>query len=412
MEKGYLLSVSLLGNFAMRHQVGGIEYVLTEQDSTSKRLWTFLQYMAAFSDRPVSQSELIDVIWGDDETSADPANALKTLLHRARNAMEQLGFPDGKKVILYRRGFYNWGPEVRLELDIQRFDALCEQAQSGDVEAAIEAIDLYEGDFLPNAAGSPWAVSMRTYYHSRYLTICGGAAAALFEQKRYEEAVQMCRRVTIMDPYDERSHLLLMRSLSALGSQQAAIQHYSYVADMFMNQLGVSPSEEMIQFYRELAKLKMNVEMDIHVVQEKLEEKNEIRGAYFCEYFTFQNIYQLEARSVQRTGCVVQLAMLTLTDRRGNALESKQRAVAMEELHEVIRGCLRAGDAFTRVSATQYLILLPTANYENGVKVLQRIISRYENTLAGKGAQVQYSLLPVLPTGENEHQAARFQPME
>ena len=104
--------------------------------------------------------------------------------------------------------------------------------------------------------------------------------------------------------------------------------------------------------------------------------------------------------------------MLTLTDRRGNTMESKQRAVAMEELHEAIRGCLRSGDAFTRVSATQYLILLPTANYENGVKVLQRIISRYENTLAGKGAQVQYSLLPVLPTGENEHQAARFQPME
>lgn len=152
--------------------------------------------------------------------------------------------------------------------------------------------------------------------------------------------------------------------------------------------------------------------MDIHIVREKLEEKNKISGAYFCEYFTFQNIYQLEARSVQRSGRVVQLAMLTLTDRRGNAMESKQRAVAMEELHEAIRGCLRSGDAFTRVSATQYLILLPTANYENGVKVLQRIIDRYENTLAGKGALVQYSLLPVLPAEEKEYGAAHFAPME
>lgn len=412
MEQENCLSVSMLGSFVMRHQVGGIEYVLTEQDSTSKRLWTFLQYLATFNDRPVSQSELIDVIWGDEEASSDPANALKTLLHRARNSMEQLGFPDGKKIIQYRRGVYNWDPEIKVELDAQHFDDLCNRAQEGDVEAAIEAIDLYEGDFLPNAAGSPWAVSMRTYYHTRFLKTCDDAAASLCEKSRYEEAVQICRRATILDPYNENSHLLLMRALCALGSHQAAIQHYSHVADMFMNQLGVSPSEEMMQFYRELAKMEMNVEMDIHVVREKLEEKNEISGAYFCEYFTFQNIYQLEARSVQRSGRVVQLAMLTLTDRRGNALESRQRAVAMEELHDVIRGCLRAGDAFTRISATQYLILLPTANYENGVKILQRIIDRYEQTLAGKGAMVQYSLLPVLPAGENEHQAAHFEPME
>ena len=410
MEKENLLSVSMLGSFVMRHQADGKEYVLTEQDSTSKRLWTFLQYMAAFSDRPVSQSELIDVIWGDD-SSADPANALKTLLHRARSAMEQLGFPDGKKIIQYKRGFYNWSPEIEIELDMVRFDALCDRAQEGDIEAAIEAIDLYEGDFLPNAAGSPWAVSMRTYYHTKYLKTCDDVAAALCEEKRYEEAVQICRRATIIDPYDENSHLLLMRALSALGSQQAAIQHYSHVADMFMNQLGVSPSEEMMQFYRELTKLEMNVEMDIHVVRQKLEEKNEVSGAYFCEYFTFQNIYQLEARSVQRTGRVVQLAMLTLTDRRGNALESKQRAIAMEELHNVIRSCLRAGDAFTRISAAQHLILLPTASYENGVKILQRIIGRFDGTLAGKGAVVQYSLLPVLPVGENEHTTAQFAPI-
>ena len=407
-----LLSVSMLGGFTMRHQAGGIEYVLTEQDSTSKRLWIFLQYLAAFSGRPVNQSELIEVIWGDDEASADPANALKTLLHRARNAMEQLGFPDGKKIIQYRRGLYNWDPEIEIELDTQHFDLLCNQAQEGDIEAAIEAIDLYEGDFLPNAAGSPWAVSMRTYYHTQFLKACDSAALALCEGGRYEQAVQICRRATILDPYNENSHLLLMRALSALGSQQAAIQHYSHVADMFMNQLGVSPSEEMMQFYRELTKMEMNVEMDIHVVRDKLEEKNKISGAYFCEYFTFQNIYQLEARSVQRSGRVVQLAMLTLTDRRGNAMESKQRAVAMEELHEAIRGCLRSGDAFTRVSATQYLILLPTANYENGVKVLQRIIDRYENTLAGKGALVQYSLLPVLPAEEKEYGTAHFAPME
>lgn len=93
MEGRNVIHVSLLGDFTMRHCVGTEEYVLTERDSTSKLLWTFLEYLSFFSKRGVTQGELIEVLWGDSEGSRNPANTLKTLLHRGRAALERLGFP-------------------------------------------------------------------------------------------------------------------------------------------------------------------------------------------------------------------------------------------------------------------------------------------------------------------------------
>lgn len=405
MDKQDRLSVSLLGSFTLRHQAEGKEYTLTAQDGVSTQVWTFLQYLAIFHSRPVSQSELIEVLWGDDETSSNPANALKTLLHRARAAMEQLGFADGKEVILYKRGSYTWAPHLELVLDTERFDALQEQAVEINTEQALEAIRLYGGDFLPHAAGSPWAVSLRTYYRDKYIKLCNDTAATLFAQGKYAETVQICRKATAIDPYDEPSHLLTMCSLNASGAQQAAIQHYARVAELFMNQLGVPPSEELIQLYQELTRAELTIEEDLHAIRQELEEQGVVRGAYFCEFLTFQAIYQLEARSVQRSDVPVQLAMLTAAP-----LELQQRIAALDGLHQVIRRCLRSGDAFTRYSATQYLILLPAASRENGAKVLQRIIHAYAQTAEGKTVAVKYSLLPVLPSSDANFSAAPLPP--
>ena len=406
MEHAGTLYVTLFGQFAIRCGEGDQARVLTEQDSSSRRMWTFLEYLSAFHQREVTQEELIEVLWGGGDSST-PANALKTLLHRGRAAMEHLGFPDGKQVILYRRGVYTWGENVTLQLDTEEFDRLCAGAQEGDVDSALAAISLYGGDFLPNSTGSPWAVSLRTYYHGKFLKLCRDTTQRLLEDKRYEQGVAVARQATQVDPYDEGSHLLLMRSMAAAGARQAAMQHYTYVVSLLMDQLGVSPSQEMTQFYRELAKANMGVELDLGVVQEQLLEDQEKKGAFFCEYGIFQDVYRLMARSAMRSGQVVQLAMLTVLDRAGRQMTAARGSAAMESLRSSIQSSLRSGDAFTRFSAAQYLILLPTASYENGVRVLQRILDHYERGILGKTTQVKYSLLPVLPVPEDGEEPLR-----
>lgn len=84
----------------------------------------------------------------------------------------------------------------------------------------------------------------------------------------------------------------------------------------------------------------------------------------------------------------------------------------MKQLQSVIQTHLRAGDAFTRFSAPQFLILLPAATYENGITVLQRILDAYGGTMVGKSVHVEYSLLPVLPVQELDSLPTGFVSME
>ena len=200
-----ILYIKTLGGFSLRlsHPEGqGVE--ITEQDSGSWRQWAFLQYLCVFHQRRIPQEEIIDILWGDVEIG-NPVNTLKTLLHRARLTLERLGFPDGKKVLLYRRGVYTWDPELTIRLDTEEFDDLQARFEAAPhseegLSAAREALGLCQGDFLPHAAASPWALSPRTYYHSRYLCLCCAAATALWDLDRLDEAVSLCRLAATVDP--------------------------------------------------------------------------------------------------------------------------------------------------------------------------------------------------------------------
>ena len=79
------LHISMFGSFTMTRRVAGETLVVTDQSSSSKKLWTFLEYLIAFRSKVVSQDEIIDVLWGDSDID-NPVNTLKTLLHRARHA--------------------------------------------------------------------------------------------------------------------------------------------------------------------------------------------------------------------------------------------------------------------------------------------------------------------------------------
>ena len=394
------LTVSFLGNFTIQCRLENESRLLTEQDCTSRQIWLFLQYLLAFHKKYIAQDELIDILW-DNADIADPVNTLKTLLHHSRALLERLGFPSGKDILLYRRGVYSWNPQLRIITEIDQFDALCSDFSEGNpqtaLNAALQAIRLYQGDFLPNASGSPWTVSIRTYYHNKYLRLCCDAGTVLKNQKQFQEAIDICRAATTCDPYSEACHLLLLRLLSESGAQQTALQHYNYVTNLFMDHLGVRPSEEMTALYYELAKSGKKVETNLLIVRDDLEKTSCGVGAFFCEYAVFQNIYQLESRSALRSGQDVQLAVITLAPRAGHSQETGWCAAAMEDMKAAIASSLRGSDSFTRFSPTQYLILLPSANCENGIAAIQRVLYAFDRMRSSSTASPSFSLLPMLP---------------
>lgn len=393
------LMVNMFGQFSISHSTNGETMTITDHTSASRRLWAFLGYLISYRSTPVSQEQLIDILWNGEETD-DPANTLKTLLHRARRLLESIGIGDAKQILLYRKGSYSWSNEVVFLIDAERFEQFYEAAlvaPQDRLSALMSAISLYGGTLLPKAAHETWAISLRMYYQARFMKICAEAAVLLEQEGRYVDMIDICRKALHADAYDESIHLLLMQALASNGSQQAAIAHYTHVTQFFMEQLGVSPSEQLTSFYRRLVKSTNSVEMDLRVIQKSLVELDPPSTPYYCEFPIFQDIYRLESRTADRTGQVIQLSMLSVLSSQKKALTAKQIALTMNRLKETIFTTLRRGDSFTQYSASQYLILLPCANYENGNKVLLRVISNFKRAYPSMNVRLQLSVLPLLP---------------
>ena len=137
--------------------------------------------------------------------------------------------------------------------------------------------------------------------------------------------------------------------------------------------------------------------MDLSNIREILLEGGTTKGAFCCEPSVFRDIYQLETRAIERTGDSIFLCLLTISNLKGELLKPAVQTRAMDELGESIRNSLRRGDIFSRYSVSQYLMLLPTATYENGENVLKRIIQNFKKEYSRKDLSITYSLQSVTP---------------
>lgn len=365
------VQVSCLGTFSISNG----QAVLTDEINRSMKLWNVLCYLIMHRDRDVPQSELIELFW-NEENSANPTNALKTLLYRVRAMLEPV-FGDAEP-ILSRHGAYGWNPQVRCELDIDAFESLCARAQSTDspdkqLRAYRQAVAIYKGDFLPKLGGQLWVVPIAARYHLMYLSAVKRLAQLLCQKESFEEMHRVCVQASELEPLDEQLHILIITALLRQGKHNAALNHYEYATDLLYRNLGVRPSEELRMLYNEIMDEEKGMEMDLEVIQEDLREAAAKNGAFLCEYGFFKEIYRLEARRCARSGQCVHVGLITVTDASGRMPSPGTLGATMDQLQGVLIRSLRRGDVVSKYSAAQFVVLLPAANYEDSLMVMNRI---------------------------------------
>ncbi len=391
------LQITMLGGFTV--SCGG--KLCLEDVGRSRKVWNLLEYLLYNRGRDLSQDDLIRIC--DNQESQDPAKVLKNLAYRLRNLLTEHGL-HGEECIIFRRGVYAWNPAVPCVVDAERFEELWKQASSGGLSAAeqldyyLEAIELYQGKFLPRSAFEEWIIPLATYYQRLYIECIYGAYRLLAEQKRYEPMVSICNRAVAIDPYDEGIYELLIRSLIRLGRHKDALAAYDAVTTRLYDELGVNPSESLTNLYRDIMKTIKSVETDLAIIKEDLRESMCKRGAYLCHYGIFKDIYRFIARTLERTGQSVYIMLCTITDDRDDTPAVELQHSAMERLEEVIGSSLRRGDLYARYSCTQFVVMLPGTNYENGCMVGRRISDNFKRQYPSRTVRLHYKLLPLDPS--------------
>ena len=382
----------MLGEFKL--YVGDV--LIDDDISRSHKMWNLLAYLITHRDRNVPQEELIDVLWPDDN-SQNPGNALKTLLYRTRATILPL-LGDEPQLILSQRGSYSWNHNLRCDVDAEQFADLAQQASDRSLSAAQrlnlyhEALSLYRKDFLPRLAEQLWVIPLATYYHAQYLEAVFEYSDLLLASEQYVELANLVNAAILIEPYDDKLHSLLITALLRQGNSLAALNHYDLATDLLYRNFGVRPSEELRALYHEIMKERKSLEMDLAVIQNDLQETASRPGAFVCDYGFFREAYRLEARRARREGSCVHVALMTVSLPDGKTPSLKPLNATMDQLLEAIRLNLRRGDVLTRYSGAQYVLMLPTANYEDSQMVMERIVNNFYQQNRKNFLKISYKL--------------------
>ena len=398
-EERPVIQVNTLGGFSLT--LG--EKNMGDNDNRSRKAWSLLCFLIMNRKKELGIGDLFAAIW-PDESQDNPYGALKTLVFRVRKMLEAAGFP-AQELLVNRHGTYAWSSEsLGCRVDAERFEELCHlvldpgRPMAGVYAEAMEAVALYRGYFLPKSGDESWVIPISAYYHSLYQKVVCRTATYLTGEKRYEETVDLCRRAVAIDPYDEHFYYHLIYASFLEGRQEEALKLYNETTEMFYRDKLITPSESFKELYRVISSRERPALAQLDQIQRELGEAISGQdGAYLCEYAVFKRLFQIEQRGVERSGDSIYLCLLTVSDRQGRMLRPEIQSRAMERLKQSVKCSLRSSDAFSRYSVSQYIILLPTTTYENGERVVRRILGNFNRNYVRKDVAINYSLSPILP---------------
>lgn len=390
------IKIFMLGRFDITVE----DKLVSERLNNSSKMKILLEYLLLHRDKPVTYYELFGILWPDDENE-NPINALKTLLYRLRNLFADSGHEELKECIISNRGTYQWNPDIECEIDIVEFEKLYDfvnedkLSNKEKIELYNELISIYAGDLLPTESPELWLLPYSTYFHNLYLKCVKDMIVLLREKNDNEKIIEVCQIALNIDNYYENLHIELIKALLESGRNKEALKQYYYVIDLHQRQLGIQPPDTIREMYRQIVNVEQSMELDIDKIQKSLEEKEEQRGAFVCEYEIFKDIYQQQIRYIQRTEQPVFIALITLTNIQNKIIDPLLMDKFMKQLLEVIKISLRKGDTISKYSSAQFVVLLPSVNYENGHFIMERIKKYYYKKNVNPTIIFSYKLRPL-----------------
>jgi DNA-binding SARP family transcriptional activator len=200
--------------------------------------------------RHLSKDEAIEFFWPESDPDAASTN-LRSTVHALRQALD----PPGDLLVVEDRGGYSIRPDAEIWVDAEAFEAAIRQGRRSDDPFPIleRANGLYRGDYLPDDIYEEWAVRRRDQLKRAWTELQFTLARLANERNEPQHAVAALERLLLADASDELAAQELMRLLGRHGRRAAALRVYQRLGTALRDDLGVEPSVETSELYRQLA---------------------------------------------------------------------------------------------------------------------------------------------------------------
>jgi ATP/maltotriose-dependent transcriptional regulator MalT/DNA-binding SARP family transcriptional activator len=239
---GKELRIVTLGGFGVERRgrpVGATEW-------QSRKARDLLKILVARRGKPTPRDALMEALW-PGQSAAPLSNRLSVALSTLRAILDpERTHPSDRFIVALGEAVALRTEEV--DVDVERF--LADAGRALELHAAgasrvrreLEAAETaYVGDFLEEELYEDWAAPLREEARSVYLAVAAALAELAEDAGEGDAAVRYRMRMLERDPFDERAHLGVVRTLTATGRHGEARRAYRRYAAR-MDEIGVEPT--------------------------------------------------------------------------------------------------------------------------------------------------------------------------
>jgi DNA-binding SARP family transcriptional activator len=200
-----------------------------------------LKFLVVHRYTPVHADTIAEGLW--PQGRADTTNTVRHLVHVLREKLEpRRARYERSEFVIARNGGYSLNPE-RVSVDADDFErktrdglvALAANEREVALDRLRSALELYRGDFLPDAPFDDWAIEER----ERLRDLAGKPLRELSElTDDADAAATYLERLAGMEPLDVDIHRDLIAAWLRQGRRGRALRHYRVLQSRLMRELG------------------------------------------------------------------------------------------------------------------------------------------------------------------------------
>ncbi|MFF7467650.1 BTAD domain-containing putative transcriptional regulator [Streptomyces sp. NPDC008092] len=224
-----------------------------ELDAGPPQQACLLAVLLAGAGKPVSMSELVDLIWAED-VPASAVNILQKYVGALRRLLEPALPPRGTGTYLQRRGNGYLFAAAPGMLDVVTFRELVRTARTGVTErqphgaldSYVQALKLWHGPAGDGIAHGSTAMAVFTALDGEFLDACVAAAelaVSLGQPGRVLPSLYLAAR---MAPLHETVQASLVTALATAGRQAEALAVFRTVRAQLAEELGIDPGPALV----------------------------------------------------------------------------------------------------------------------------------------------------------------------
>lgn len=229
-----------------RVKVGG--KVVDSQTLRQRRAGELLGVLLISPGYSLSVEQAIDALWPEKEPAA-----AQVLFHHATSTLRRALEPDlpdrfPSFYLEVKEGKVNLHLPPCSTVDFETFEAHYHR------EEWAAALECCGGEFLPEYRYADWSISRRQWLAQDIQRAELEMAKIWLAENQWAKALEACRKVLAIEPWQDQAVLLGMRACLGMGDRPGALRLYKTLEKALRNELGIEPQVELQELARTLMK--------------------------------------------------------------------------------------------------------------------------------------------------------------